>query len=168
MSEKPYNWGRDPKGVGRRWIRHGPTVHGKIGWELEGSGWINWGWSPHPPDHPGPLYINPRQPKSTYAYALENIRRAKGQDPATGDFPDLVAPEEAVSDEELDPSPPVRGALLRRGGGIPRMLPRESRAEFQAKRRRRLLQHIREVRPRIHAAAAYRWVDDYMKRHSRK
>jgi len=166
----PYPIGRNP----RRWIKHGPTYHGKIGWELEGSAWINWGMSPYPPDQ-GKAYIHPRQPKGQMQYALMNVRKARGQDPYTGE-PD-EPPEQAISDDEEEEEPlgaPLPGALLRRGA-LPRGLGsgpqaperRESQAEFQAKRRRRLLQHIREARPNIHAAAAHRWVGDYLKRYTR-
>jgi len=68
---------------------HGPTRHGKIGWEREGSGWVTWGYSPNPPtyynrsDDP-PQWLDPRDTQGQAYDAARNLRRAQGLDPITG------------------------------------------------------------------------------------
>jgi len=68
----------------RRWIRHGPTATGKIGWELEGSRWITWGYDPDPPDMDKPPYIDPREGMGTLRRAIVQQRKYLGLDPVTG------------------------------------------------------------------------------------
>ena len=132
----PKTWDRlhFSSSMSRRWIKHGPTERGKIGWEREGSGWITWGWSPYPPgDTEHPFYIHPMEPKGALYYAIMNQRRALGLDPYTGE-------------------------------PVPQADPYAAKRRL-AQRRKSLLAHIRSQRPRIHNAAAYRWVNDYIRRH---
>jgi len=68
----------------RRWIRHGPTASGKIGWEREGSRWITWGFDPDPPDTEKPPHIDPRESMGTLRRAIVSQRKFQGLDPVTG------------------------------------------------------------------------------------
>jgi len=69
----------------RRWIRHGPTASGKIGWEREGSRWITWGYDPDPPGTDKPPHIDPREGMGTLRRAIVSQRKYHGLDLVTGE-----------------------------------------------------------------------------------
>jgi len=74
----------------RRWIKHGPTASGKIGWELEGSRWVNWGWDDRPPDNRPRVRYHRMETKGGIGYMLMQQRRDMGLDPYTGEEDPIV------------------------------------------------------------------------------